>query len=82
MGSSFVQQLEVTLIGSVRGGKGRYREGLFTGTYRDPDKLYRPMIDGFLPNSTECSIEIHSHITTKMSASRRATATTWLSAIG
>jgi hypothetical protein len=25
--------------------RGRYREGLFTGTYWDPDKLYRPMID-------------------------------------
>jgi len=24
-----------------------YREGLFTGTYRDPDKLYRPIIDAF-----------------------------------
>jgi hypothetical protein len=22
-----------------------YREGLFTGTYRDPDKLYKPTID-------------------------------------
>ena len=44
MGFSSVQQLEVTLIGSVHGGKRRYREGLFTGTYWDPDKLYRPMI--------------------------------------
>jgi hypothetical protein len=24
-----------------------YREGLFTGTYGDPDKLYQPMIDAF-----------------------------------
>jgi serine/threonine protein kinase len=24
-----------------------YREGLFTGTYRDPDRLYKPMIDAF-----------------------------------
>jgi hypothetical protein len=28
MGFSFVQQLEVALIGSVRGGRGRYREVL------------------------------------------------------
>jgi hypothetical protein len=44
MGFSFVQQLEVTSIGSVHRGKGRYREGLFTGTYRDHNKLYRPMM--------------------------------------
>ena len=24
-----------------------YREGLFTRTYRDPDRLYKPMIDAF-----------------------------------
>ena len=39
----------------------------------EPPSLVRVSAEDF----TECSIDIHSHITIKMSASRRATATTW-----
>jgi hypothetical protein len=38
--------LEV-LIKELRDILFPYREGLFTRTYRDPDKLYRPIIDAF-----------------------------------
>jgi hypothetical protein len=32
-----------------------HREGLFTGTYRDPDKLYKPMIDAFNRAIARCT---------------------------
>jgi hypothetical protein len=35
------------LVGSLRNILFPYMDGLFTGTYQEPGKLYQPMIEAF-----------------------------------